>query len=88
MDRFITIDIGGTDIKYGLMEGKTARFLEKGKRPTEAWLGGTGIVEKVLEIISSFTSGGEKADGVCISSAGMVDTGRDCPKTRNRNPSA
>ncbi|MDY5579762.1 ROK family protein [Porcincola intestinalis] len=76
MDRFITIDIGGTDIKYGLMEGKTARFLEKGKRPTEAWLGGTGIVEKVLEIISSFTSGGEKADGVCISSAGMVDTGR------------
>lgn len=62
MDRFITIDIGGTDIKYGLMEGKTARFLEKGKRPTEAWLGGTGIVEKVLEIISS--------------SAGMVDTGR------------
>ena len=76
MDRFITIDIGGTDIKYGLMEGKTAHFLEKGKRPTEAWLGGTGIVEKVLEIISSLTSGGEKADGVCISSAGMVDTGK------------
>ena len=64
MDRFITIDIGGTDIKYGLMEGETAHFLEKGKRPTEAWLGGTGIVEKVLEIISSLTSGGEKADGV------------------------
>lgn len=76
MDRFITIDIGGTDIKYGLMEGKTTRFLEKGKRPTEAWLGGTGIVEKVLEIISSLTSDGEKAEGVCISSAGMVDTGR------------
>ena len=76
MDRFITIDIGGTDIKYGLMEGETAHFLEKGKRPTEAWLGGTGIVEKVLEIILSLTSGGEKADGVCISSAGMVDTGK------------
>ena len=76
MDRFITIDIGGTDIKYGLMEGKTVRFLEKGKRPTEAWLGGTGIVEKALDIISSLTSNKEKADGVCISSAGMVDTGR------------
>lgn len=67
---YIAIDIGGTDIKYGLMNEK-AEILQKDKMPTEAEKGGSGILDKVLKIISKYEN---QAEGVCISSAGMVDT--------------
>lgn len=72
MKTYITIDIGGTMIKYGLVNHK-GEFLVKAEIPTEAEYGGPGIMKKVCGIIDEFI---EKKDiaGICLSSAGMVDT--------------
>ncbi len=70
--KYITIDIGGTAIKYGLID-ENGVISEKHSIPTEAWNGGPGIVRKVLGIISEV---GKETAGVCIASAGMVDTER------------
>lgn len=76
MKQFITIDIGGTSIKYGLLQetdnGET-KFLEKGEMPSEALeKGGPGIVAKVQNIVKNFQDQYE-CSGVGISTAGVVD---------------
>lgn len=71
MKVYACIDIGGTMIKYGLVD-ETGKILKSMKRPTEAQLGGPGIVQKVEEIIDEFLSEGDLA-GIALSSAGMVD---------------
>lgn len=77
MKEYICIDIGGTTIKYGILqEDKTFRLT--GERPTEALRdGGPGILAKVREIIVGFLPVCTP-EGICISTAGMVDcdTGR------------
>lgn len=74
MTRYISIDIGGTAIKYGLVD-EAGRILCRQERDTEAAKGGQEILNKVLEIVDSYVRGGA-VDGVCISTAGMVDPKR------------
>lgn len=79
MKRYICIDVGGTSIKYGLLNEK-AEFLMTGETATDALAGGPAIMEKIYRIIDEVKSGealngqisGEIA-GICISTAGMVD---------------
>lgn len=70
MGKYVSIDIGGTAIKYGLLD-EAGKIEKKFQRDTEAWKGGPSILEKVLEIIREFRE--EELLGVCISTAGMVD---------------
>lgn len=71
MNTYICIDIGGTNIKHGVIDSD-ANFLAAGETPTDAHLGGPGIMNKVRSIIESYL-GTYNPAGACISSAGMVD---------------
>lgn len=74
MNRYISIDIGGTAIKYGII-CEDAEIELKKSMPTEAWKGGPSILKKVITIVRGMVklySG--KIAGICISTAGMVDT--------------
>lgn len=72
MKKYISIDIGGTFIKYGLID-ENGQILEKQELATEAIKGGEQILEKVLRIVSNYKDKTE-VEGVAISTAGMVDT--------------
>ena len=71
MKKYVSFDIGGTDIKYALID-ETANIVEKYKISTEAYKGGKTILEKVIYIVKEFQKK-EKISGVAISTAGMVD---------------
>lgn len=72
MNKYVSIDIGGTAIKYGLI-GENGQILIRGMMDTEAEKGGPAIFEKVEDIVESFCVR-ENVSGICISTAGMVDT--------------
>lgn len=72
MKKYISIDIGGTAIKYGMI-GENGKILERREMPAEAWKGGPSILEKVKEIVRQYYRR-EILSGICISTAGMVDT--------------
>jgi predicted NBD/HSP70 family sugar kinase len=72
MKRYISIDIGGTAIKYGVIE-EDGTILSRMEKPTEAHKGGPAILEKVIGIVAELTQS-EEISGVGISTAGMVDT--------------
>lgn len=71
MKQYICIDIGGTEIKHGVLD-ENETFLAKDKTPTEAWKGGPALLEKVLGIAADYLKYW-KAEGICVSTAGMVD---------------
>ncbi len=71
MKKYISIDIGGTGIKYGMID-EEGEFLSQGKVATEAHRGGGMIVTKVMGIVKQYQNI-EKISGICISTAGMVD---------------
>lgn len=71
MKQYICIDIGGTSIKYGVIN-ETEQFVISSEMPTQANLGGSGIMEKVNKIIENYQKS-YTIEGVCISTAGMVD---------------
>lgn len=71
MKKYVTIDIGGTNIKYGLID-ENGSFLNRNSMPTQAHKGGSHILQEVFDIVKTFSSS-EKLSGVCISTAGMVD---------------
>lgn len=72
MKEYICIDIGGTSIKYGMIQ-EDGIFLTTSEMPTEAMkYGGSGIMKKVKKIIEEFKKD-YKPEGICISTAGMVD---------------
>lgn len=72
MKRYVSIDIGGTAIKYGIID-EYGRILTKDKIDTEAHKGGPEILNKVFRIVENYLEV-YKPVGVCISTAGMVDT--------------
>lgn len=74
MKQYICIDIGGTSIKYGVIQ-EDSTFLMINEMPTKAKEeGGEGIIYKIKKIISDFLEEDKrKIAGVCISTAGMVD---------------
>lgn len=87
MKRYISIDIGGTAIKYGMIEntggdsrsdfpyGRT-EILCRYEQNTEAGKGGGAILKKVMGIVEKLQSDTpvKGIDGICISTAGIVDT--------------
>lgn len=72
MKQYISIDIGGTFIKYGLIN-ENGEILEKHELATEANKGGEQILEKTLKIVENYKEN-HQVEGVAISTAGMVDT--------------
>ncbi|MDU7163293.1 MAG: ROK family protein [Anaerococcus vaginalis] len=75
MKKYISIDIGGTAIKYGLID-ENANILEKYEIETNAQKGGEHILNEVVKIVENFVkeNQNDKIMGVCISTAGVVDT--------------
>lgn len=74
MKKYISIDIGGTAIKYGLID-ENGTILNRFQMDTEAFKGGPSILEKAVDIVDEFQKA-EKMSGICISTAGMVDTAK------------
>lgn len=76
MKSYILIDIGGTAIKYGLLNEEEHLFF-KDKIPTEAWKGGNHIQHTVMglagKLLRHRQENYEQVAGIAISSAGMVD---------------
>ena len=73
MGLFAVIDIGGTSIKYGVIN-EDGTLLETNDRDTEAYKGGLSIIDKVKDIIHEIKINND-ISGICVSTAGMV-----CPK--------
>ncbi|MEF2766411.1 MAG: ROK family protein [Dorea phocaeensis] len=75
--KYISIDIGGTAIKYGILT-EEGTILERYEMATEAYKGGSLILEKAVGIVEDFLRAKEDLSeellGICISTAGMVDT--------------
>lgn len=72
MKKYVSIDIGGTAVKYGLI-GEDGNILERNDTETEARKGGQHILDKALKIVEDYYKK-ERISGICISTAGMVDT--------------
>lgn len=70
--KYVSIDIGGTAIKYGVIDEKGI-ILSRNEMKTEAWKGGPTILEKAVGIVADIRRLHE-ISGICISTAGMVDT--------------
>ncbi|MFR0666499.1 MAG: ROK family protein [Faecalimonas umbilicata] len=71
MKKYVSIDIGGTAIKYGVINSE-GQIVEKEQMPTEAWRGGLEILNKVIGIVETYKKI-YTVSGICISTAGMVD---------------
>lgn len=71
MTNYVAIDIGGTNIKYGLID-QDGQLVESNEVATEAHKGGPHILQKTKDIVASYLEKGP-VSGVAISSAGMVD---------------
>lgn len=72
MKRYVSIDIGGTAIKYGVLNGG-GELVCRSEMRTESYKGGKSILAKAVCIVEQYRQTGA-VDGVCISTAGMVDT--------------
>ena len=73
MKKYVSIDIGGTAIKYGVID-ETGKILCREEMKTEAQKGGPAILEKTIGIVERFVEEEGTVAGICISTAGMVDT--------------
>lgn len=71
MKNYICIDIGGTSIKYGVIN-ENLEFVATAEMDTEAYKGGENILNKIIEIVNKYKDD-YKPEGICISTAGMVD---------------
>lgn len=72
MNKYICVDIGGTAIKYGILN-ENKEFLLNNTSDSLASKGAKYLVEQVLEIIKQLLSKEQDIKAVCISTAGMVD---------------
>ncbi|WP_312693225.1 ROK family protein [Caproiciproducens sp.] len=71
MKNYVAFDIGGTMIKYGIIN-ENGKIVENHETPTEAGRGGPYILKKIQEIIEKSLEN-HRLDGICISTAGIVD---------------
>lgn len=74
MKYYVSIDIGGTAIKYGMIN-QNGEIIERAQRKTEAEKGGPSILRKTVKIVEEYQEKYELS-GICISTAGMVDVER------------
>lgn len=75
MRTYICIDIGGTAVKHGVLD-ETLQFLSASSTPSEAWRGGSALMDTVKKLIGGHLQNYPEASGICISTAGMVDCER------------
>ena len=68
---YICFDIGGTWIKYGILNDEY-KILEKDQIATEANLGGKQILDKLVSLITTYKQK-YRLNGVAISTAGVVN---------------
>ncbi|MGX8701234.1 ROK family protein [Caproiciproducens sp.] len=69
MDYTAVVDIGGTNIKYGLIDPGTDKIITSAEVPTDAAAGGPAVIKKVIALLDSM-------QGYCrigISTCGQVD---------------
>lgn len=71
MKRYICIDIGGTAIKHSVIN-EDGSIITKSQIDTEASKGGLNILKKIKTIIKNYLNE-YFINGICISTAGMVD---------------
>lgn len=84
MKTYAAVDIGGTNIKYGLVDD-TGKVLFHSITATEAQRGGQALVEKVIGIIADLIKRYTNICGIGISTAGVVDTDSGCIVYANSN---
>jgi len=75
MKKALGIDIGGTDIKLGIVSTE-GEIVESGKIPTLAAEGSRQVVERVVEWLEENRSGHEGTVAAGIGCAGLVDGSR------------
>ena len=77
MKQYICIDIGGTAIKYGVVQsGEIPEVIRNDSCKTPE--NGTKILQKVFDIIEGLKRKYGQAEAVCISSAGIVNSEEGC----------
>lgn len=77
MKRYICIDIGGTAIKYGVVQsGEIPEIIQTDSCKTPE--NGTKILQKVFDIIEGLKRNCGQTEAVCISSAGIVNSEEGC----------
>ena len=74
MKEYIAFDIGGTQIKYGIVS-ETGTVLKHKTVPTEIHLGGEQIIQKLI-LLSKNLMGKHTMSGIGISTAGIVDVNK------------
>lgn len=72
MKQYLAFDIGGTAIKYGIINSES-EILFHSQIDTEAHLGGPSIIKKVIKIGRDLLAQYKDIEGVAISSAGQID---------------
>lgn len=72
LSNIVSVDIGGTYMKYGIIE-HTGAIRSKSICPTDANRGGQVLIEKVKRIISMEIEHGKNIIGIGISTAGQVE---------------
>lgn len=73
MRKFASLDIGGTSIKYGVVNDE-GKVICKFSVPTEAQNGAEKLMDKVILKIHKLLSIAPELEGIGISTAGAVDT--------------
>lgn len=71
MREFIALDVGGTFIKFGLLNEK-GDVLKEGSIPTEAHLGGEKVYDNICQIIESLQKDSLQISGIGIGTSGVV----------------
>jgi predicted NBD/HSP70 family sugar kinase len=84
LEYYAAIDIGGTNIKYGVVNGQ-GKAVSSFKVETEAEKGGEYLVRKVTKVVASLVQGNSKIAGIGISTAGVVDYETGCIVYANEN---
>ena len=82
MKKYVSIDIGGTAIKYGLI-GADGMIISRSETPTQAEKGGPSILEKAITITDRFDQDHEIA-GICISTGNDSARGAFNPELYRR----
>lgn len=73
MRKFVCIDVGGTFIKYGVIN-ESGHILVKSKTNTDAKVVmGSGVLQKIKDIIKVYIKEYD-ISGICISTAGIIDS--------------
>ncbi|MCR5005161.1 MAG: ROK family protein [Clostridiales bacterium] len=70
---YICIDIGSTDLKYGLLN-EDGTILSKGKRRSYGSQGGPRLIDEVRDTIRLMLAEMPDVQGICLATSGMVDT--------------